>query len=144
MKNKFEIFAIFILIGQSYFISGCQCLNQRNNSWIYDLTLDDFFMDFECLKVEKIIICTPDDNDPDEWTTLFEISEPEKISMALEALKTSRRGFMPAWLEKMKIITKHKKFIMDFDWDTETAYGTHWESKQFRNLLREWGFSRPK
>jgi hypothetical protein len=35
-------------------------------------------------------------------------------------------------------------FIMEFDWDDEIAYGTHWESKEFRDLLREWGIPEPK
>jgi len=112
--------------------------------WQYDITLDKFFMDDECLRIEKIIICTPDDDEPDDWTPLLEISGPEKIKKAVEALETARRGFMPAWSNRMKIITENKKFIMKFDCNDKIAYGTHWESKEFRDLLREWGFPEPK
>ena len=149
MDNNLK-WTIFIAISWiSCFLPGC-CERLRQNyidgedSWIYDATLDEFFMELESMQVKKIIICTPDDDNPDNWTTLYEISEPERVKKVIEALRDAKRGFMPAWLDKMKVITESKKYIMNFQCDNDKCYGDHWVSKEFRKLLRQWGFPEPQ
>lgn len=149
MDNNLKLRVFIVLSGIFCFLPGC-CEHLRQNridggdNWIYDATLDEFFMELESLQVRKIIICTPDDDNPDDWTTLYEISEPERVKKTVEVLRNAQRGFMPAWLDKMKIITVDKKYIMHFQCDDEECYGDHWVSKEFRELLRQWGFPDPK
>jgi len=110
MISKFKIIMLFVLLGLSCFIFSCECLNSKSKTpWLYYDTLD--FIELESPKVKRIIICFSDDDDPDNWMPFVEISDPEKIKKALEALRNAERGFMPDLFCKMKIITEHKKFI---------------------------------
>ena len=105
-----------------------------------DAKLNDVLQEKEW---RKIIICTPDNDKPENWTSLFEISDSNKVQKAKEILSKAQKTNMPAWSERMKIITKQKKYIMIFQWDSKIAYGTDWVSQEFREFLTKEGFPEP-
>jgi hypothetical protein len=132
------VLLLFVLALMSITQNSCQLLS--TSWWKQDARIDDFVN----LKIKKIILCAPDDEDIQEWTPLLTVSDPNKISKIVDALKKARRIEMACWGNKLKIITTSKKFIMDICSNDEMAYGNHFESKELLKLLKEYGLPKPK
>lgn len=138
MSKKSKIILVSLLIFTSLVLTSCKRQEPTETTWIQDAQLDDFLD----LKIEKITVCTPtpDDDDIEKWTVIFEISDPEKIKKLVEALEKAERIERACWPGKMKIITSKGKYTMNFDFDDEVVCGDHFESKEAWELLNQWGF----
>lgn len=144
MNEKYTIktFIIFISIFLILILHN-SCKKKSFFEWKENADIDDF----AGLDIEKIIICYPDDENEKikDWPVMLEISDSEKIKKVVDVIRKSVKYDCMFAFDKMKIITKHKKFIMniDIDYDGENILGDHFLSRELFTLLKEYGLREP-